>query len=233
MPPDPYHKPYLDTPPLLEQLPETDKKHTRPLEYAEEECLLRHLNDDYRDWWTFAANTGLREQAQIAMQWDWEVELPMLNSFAFIIPGEQQKNRLDFLLVLNSIARQTINHWRGRDEIYVFPSPKGGRLHRYNNKHFRHARQLANLNGEINWHSARATFATRLRAAGVGEEDRAKLMGHASVSITTQYSWADVRHLIECVERLCDRDKIDQMSSIFRVDSLLKKRRKHANITNK
>ncbi len=230
---DPYHRPYLDTPPLLAQLPEHDKKHTRPLEYSEEIRLLDQLNDNYRDWWIFAVNTGLREQAQISLEWDWEVELPFLKTFAFVIPGKNQKNGMDFLLVLNSTARQIVNRWRGRDDKYVFPSPKGGKLNRYNNRHFRHARKNAALDGEINWHSARATFASRARAVGVGEEDRAKLLGHASVSITTQYSWADVRHLIECVERLCERDKIDQMSSVFRVESLLKKYQKHAKITHK
>lgn len=221
---DQYHKPYLDTPPLLKQLPETDKEITRPLEFAEESRLFLYLNDNYRDWWTFATNTGLRQQAQIGLRWEWEVDLPLLNSFAFIVPGDEQKNTLDFLLVLNSTARQIIERWRGRHTEYVFPSGTGGRLYRFNNKHFRNAREKAGLTGKINWHSARATFATRLRAAGIGEEDRGKLLGHASVSVTTQYSWADIKHLSECVERLCDRDKIDEMSTIFRLDSLAKKR---------
>lgn len=231
---DEYHRPYIDSHPLLSQLPENDKEITNPLEFSEEEKLLQHLNANYRDWWIFATNTGLRDQAQIAIRWENEVYLPVLNTTAFIIPDPDQKNGLDFLLVLNSTAKAIVEKWRGKSTEWVFPSPTtGNRLSRYNNKHFSNARKAAGLTGKINWHSARATFATRLRAAGVGEEDRGKLLGHESVSTTTQYSWADVKHLIECVERLCDRDKIDQMSSVFRVDSLLKTHRKPANITHK
>lgn len=221
---DEYHKPYLDSPPLLKQLPENDKEITRPLEFAEEAKLLMHLNDNYKDWWTFAANTGLRDQAQAGLRWEWEVDLPLLKSSAFIIPGDEQKNDKEFLLVLNATSKAIIERWRGRHKELVFPSVKGGQISRHNNKHFRNARLKAELKGKINWHSARATFATRLRAAGVGEEDRGMLMGHASVSVTTQYSWADIRHLIECVEKLCDVDSIDKMSSVFRLDSLSKTR---------
>lgn len=217
---DTYHQPYLDTAPLINQLPETDKETTRPIEYAEELRLLERFNPDYKDWWTFATHTGLRQQTQIGLRWEWQVSLPLLNSTGFLIPASDQKNAKSFLLLLNSRARSIVERWQGRDAEWVFPSPKGGRLNRYNNRHFRQAREAAKL--DINWHSARATFATRLRAAGVGEEDRAKLMGHESVSVTTQYSWADVKHLLECLELLCDPSKIDQMSSVFRVETLLK-----------
>lgn len=231
---DEFHRPYLSSHPIITQLEEGDKEPTTPLEFAEEERLLAELNENYQDLWIFATNTGLREQAQLGLRWEYEVKLPILNTTAFVIPAEEQKNKLYFLVVLNSTAHQIIEKWRGRNNEWVFPSPKTGqRIHRVNNKHFRNARKRAGLEGKINWHSARATFATRLRAVGVGEEDRAKLLGHASVSVTTRYSWADVRHLIECVERLCERDKIDQMSSVFRVESLLKKYQKHAKITHK
>ena len=231
---DQYHRPYINSHPLITQLDESDKEHTNPLEWHEEERLLSELNENYRDWWTFAVNTGLRDQAQIGLRWEYEVYVPILKTNVFVVPDQEQKNDLYFLVVLNSNARAVLEKWRGKSDEWVFPSPKTGkRMSRYNNKHFRNARKRANLAGKIDWHSARATFASRCRAAGVGEEDRAKLLGHESVSTTTQYSWADVRHLIECVERLCDRDKIDQMSSVFRVDSLLKNRPKHANITQK
>lgn len=230
---DDHHMPYLDAAPVITQLPENDKKTTPPIEYQEEEKLLSLLNADYQDFWRFAVNTGLREQNQAGLLWDWKVDMPALDTFGFLIPGmieasshdstlvKNTKNGKDFLLVLNKTARDIIEKWAGRDEVYVFPSPKGGKYSRYNNKHFRNAREKAGLKGVITWHSARSSFATRLRAARVSEEDRAQLLGHSSRSITTQYSWADVRHLIECVEKLADEQTMDEdkkdLASLFRV----------------
>lgn len=224
---DEYHRPYLETVPLIKQLPENDKEITRPIEYTEEEKLLNEFNEQYKDYWTFAVNTGLRQQNQAGLLWEWEVQMPALETTGFVIPGiieneKNTKNGKDFLLVLNSKARAIIEKYRGRDAVYVFPSPKGGKYDRFNNKHFKNARARAGLKGVIKWHSARTTFATRLRAVGVNEEDRAQLMGHASVSITTQYSWADVQHLIACVEKLCkpaeeQRGKMD-LATLFRIE---------------
>ncbi len=224
---DEYSRPYLSSAPLIEKLPETDKQTTRPIEYTEERELLKHLNDDWKDIWAFAVNSGLRDQAQANLRWNWEVELPTLNTTAFIIPREHLKYgkniQGDWLLVLNKTNRDIIERWRGKHKTYVFPSPLGDRYHRLRARHFQSALLKSNLKGKINWHSARATFSTRLRAAGVSEEDRQQLMAHNTSSITSQYSWADVQHLINCVEKLCDPEAIDKMSAIFRLDSLKKR----------
>ena len=74
----------------------------------------------------------------------------------------------------------------------------------------------------MKWHSACATFATRLRAAGISQEDRAQLLGH-SKNITTEYSWVGIGHLIECVEILCKKDDFHMeqkmgLKSLFRLE---------------
>ncbi len=212
-----------------EQIPEDDKEITNPLEYAEEKELLAHLNERYRDFWTFATHTGLREQAQTALRWEWQVELPMLDSTAFIIPREHmkfgKKMQGEWLLVLNSVAAEIINRWKEKHPEIVFPTTQGNQHYRFRNTHFKNARKAAGLEGKADWHSARATFATRLRAAKVGEEDREYLLAHKTGSVTTQYSWAEIKHLIDCVEKLCDLEAIDQMSVIFRLDSLKPKKK--------
>ena len=53
-------------------------------------------------------------------------------------------------------------------------------------------------------HDLRHTFGRRLRAAGVSLEDRQDLLGHKSGRITTHYSQAEIRHLIDAVEKLCE-----------------------------
>ena len=73
----------------------------------------------------------------------------------------------------------------------------------------------------ISWHSARATFGTRLRSTGVTEEDRSYLLAHNTGSITTQYSWANIKQLIECVEKLCDHEE-ETEESLFSLASLRK-----------
>lgn len=224
---DEHHTPYLSMAPLIKQLPENDKKSTPPIEYSEEQRLLNELNPQYQDYWHFATNTGLREKNQTTLKWEYEVNMPLLGTSAFIIPAringiKHTKNGKDFLLVLNSRAREILERYRGQDNVYVFPSPKGGAYCRFNNKHFRNARDRAKLNGIIRWHSARATFATRLRALKISEEDRKQLIGHSSQSVTTQYSWADIRYLIECVEKLCSDDTSEDermdLTALFRIE---------------
>ena len=126
----------------------------------------------------------------------------------------------DFLLILNTVAQAIIEQQRGKHPDFVFPS-KAGKVHgRFNQKHFQAARERAGLTGIITWHSARTTFASRLRAININQEDRAQLLGH-SKTITTQYSWASIGHLIECVDQLCTQDtNADQamdLQSLFRL----------------
>lgn len=52
-------------------------------------------------------------------------------------------------------------------------------------------------------HDLRHTFGMRLRAQGVGLEDRQDLLGHYAGRMTTHYSRADIQRLVECVEFLC------------------------------
>ena len=49
-------------------------------------------------------------------------------------------------------------------------------------------------------HDLKHTFGRRLRAAGVGFEDRQDLLGHRSGRITTHYSAAELRELIDAME---------------------------------
>jgi integrase len=49
-------------------------------------------------------------------------------------------------------------------------------------------------------HDLRHTVGRRLRAAGVGLETRQAILGHKSGSITTHYSAAELRELLEAME---------------------------------
>ena len=229
---DDNNKAYLSSPPIIRMVSEHDKTITRPIEHFEEKMLLAELMEKWQDLWLFATHTGLREQTQCHLQWDWERTHAKINSVMFVIPAQHLKygkkigngSGGDWLLVLNSKASAIIEKWRGRNDVYVFPNPHGKPFSGLNGKHFNNTKKKLNLTG-LNWHSARSTFATNLRVAGVSEEDRSYLMAHNTGSITTQYSWADINHLANCVEKLCEIGE-DTEETLFSLGSLRKPTRR-------
>jgi len=52
-------------------------------------------------------------------------------------------------------------------------------------------------------HDLKHTFGRRLRAAGVGFEDRQDLLGHKSGKVTTEYSAPELANLIAASNRVC------------------------------
>lgn len=54
-------------------------------------------------------------------------------------------------------------------------------------------------------HDLRHTYSSRLRLAGVSQEDRNALMGHKSASIPEHYASADIGRLIELANKVLDR----------------------------
>ena len=71
------------------------------------------------------------------MRWEWEVDIPELNTCIFMIPGRKseyvdgvwpgEKNKEDQVVVLNRVARSVIEEQRGKHGTYVFPY-KGHRI---------------------------------------------------------------------------------------------------------
>jgi integrase len=53
-------------------------------------------------------------------------------------------------------------------------------------------------------HDLRHTFGRRLRAVGVGLEDRQDLLGHKSGRMTTHYSAAEIGNLLAAVNRIAN-----------------------------
>jgi integrase len=61
----------------------------------------------------FAVNTGCRDQEVCRLRWEWEVRVPELGTFVFIIPGPRVKNGKERLVVLNHNARSVVGRRRG------------------------------------------------------------------------------------------------------------------------
>jgi integrase len=123
------------------------------------------------------------------------------------------KNGTARLVVLNRISRSIIQkqreQWCGKSE-FVFPHPKTLKPYK----------KMFTTNWKQSWenaglpmgpwvtegvHNLKHTCGRRLRAAGVQPETRKVCLGHRNGDITTHYSAAEVKELIDAFETLCER----------------------------
>lgn len=211
--------PWLDTAPLLQMVPDENARRPYPLSWDEQTKLFKELPPYLERMALFKVNTGLREQEVCKLRWEWEVLLPELGTTVFVLPGWRAggKNRQDRLLVLNSIAQNVLAEQRGKDPEWVFPGPNGGPCHRMFNTAWKSARQRAGL-AQVRIHDLKHTFGHRLRAAGVGLEDRQDLLGHKAGRITTHYSAPDIGRLIEAANRVCERRESTVLRAVGRTN---------------
>lgn len=221
---------WLAEAPIIDMLPETDKRKPYPLSWAEQKLLLSEMDGEIANIALFLANSGAREQEACKLQWDWEVTIPELDTSVFVVPSDfggrsekaGVKNGEERLVIMNSVARSVIEQQRGEHPVFVFPSPKrskGGKVvtrHRLNNSGWRHGRERAaekyqeEIGKEapegfrsVRVHDLKHTWGRRLRAAGVPFETRQVLLGHTNGSVTTHYSAAEIRELIDAAEKVC------------------------------
>jgi integrase len=209
---------WLETVPLLLPVKGVKRK-PYPLSWDEQRRLFQFLPDHLANMALFAVNTGCRDNEICQLRWQWEEKLPGLNTTGFVLPAEIVKGELgeteERLIVLNRVARSVIESQRGVHPEFVFTylpgvSRKPKPVDRMNNSGWRTARKQAGLE-QVRVHDLRHTFGRRLRAAGVSLEDRQDLLGHKSGRITTHYSSAEIRNLIEAVELLCDGGKAPEL----------------------
>ena len=81
---------------------------------------------------------------------------------------------------------------------------KGHAVGTINNSGWKTARKKAGLS-QVRVHDLKHTFGRRLRAANAPQETRKLLLGHASGDITTHYSAAEIKELVDATEKIVDR----------------------------
>ena len=172
-----------------------------PLSWDEQEKLFGELPKHLRQMALFAVNTGCRDAEIYSLRWEWEVEIPELNVSVFVIPAERVKNREDRLVILNQVASQVIVEQRGKHPEFVFTF-RGKPNLKMLNSGWQDARVRAGL-AHVRVHDLKHTVGRRLRAAGIGFEDRQDLLGHKSGRITTHYSGAEIVNLIAAANKIC------------------------------
>lgn len=216
---------WLTVAPKIKLLSVLDARKPYPMSWDEQARLEAHLPEHLHQMALFKVNTGCREQEICQLQWEWEIQVPELNTSVFIVPsyilrdGKQKqlvKNGHDRLVVLNDIARSVIDNMRGSHGRFVF-TYKGKPLSRMNNSAWRRARELAGLT-DVRVHDLKHTFGRRLRSAGVNFEDRQDLLGHKSGRITTHYSAAELHNLLAAANKICDQDGQKPALTLLRND---------------
>jgi len=131
------------------------------------------------------------------------VPIPELGRSVFVIPREAFKSRRPHVVILSDAAWSIVEGQRGLHADWVF-AYRGKHVRSMNNTGWQRARREAELPA-VRIHDLRHTFATRLRAAGVHEEDRAALLGHAWRTIPEHNASADIRRLVSLANRVLDR----------------------------
>jgi integrase len=197
---DEYGLSWLDRPPKITLLRVTDARKPYPLSWDEQTRLFKEPPDHLARMALYKVNTGCREQEVCSLQWDWEVEVPELDTSVFIIPDTLVKNGEERLVVLNRTAMSIVNDVRGKHRTYVF-TYNGKRIRKMNSSAWRNGRLRARLQ-QVRVHDLKHTFGRRLRAAGVSFEDRQDLLGHRSGRITTHYSAAELGNLLSAANRV-------------------------------
>jgi integrase len=191
---------WLEHQPKIKLLKVTDARKPYPLSWDEQTRLFQKLPGHLARMALFKVNTGCREQEVCSLRWEWEIEVPELDTSVFLIPEERVKNGEERLVVLNRVGRTVIESVRGENRMHVF-TYCGRRLRRMNNSAWRRARAKAGLS-QVRVHDLKHTFGRRLRAAGVSFEDRQDLLGHRAGRITSHYSAAELGNLIEAANRI-------------------------------
>lgn len=186
--------------PKIKLLPEPDLRKPYPLSWDEQRRFFKELPLHLARMSLFAVNTGCRDQEICKLRWDWEVQVPELQTSVFIVPDELVKNGDERLIVLNSIAKSVIEEVRGMHPEYVFIY-RGKPIQRILNSGWKDARDKTGI--QVRVHDLKHTFGRRLRAAGVSYEDRQDLLGHRSGRITTHYSAAELSNLMTAAELVC------------------------------
>jgi integrase len=195
-----------------------------PIDWPEQRLLFSELAPHLQRIALFKVNTGVRARELYSLRWEWEQRIPELNTpevkrTVFVLPETVTKNQEARVVVLNDIPQSIVEEVRGQHPTHVFTwlNRKGRRrpLTRLTNSGWRAARRRAATRYEkelsrplppgfrkVRVHDLRHTFGRRLRAVGVGLEDRQDLLGHKSGRMTTHYRAAEIGNLLAAVNRI-------------------------------
>ena len=201
-------RPLLDmAPPLITMLPES-RRPPYPMSWDEQDIFFPELATHLQVMALFGVNTGLRDENICGLRWKWEVPIPEVGRSVFIVPPEDYKTGVAHVAILKDAAWSIIEGQRKKlatddrkdkntEYVFTYRDHKGDhRIDTINNGGWQRARAAAGI-PMMRVHDLRHTFSSRLRLAGVPQEDRNALMGHGGASMPEHYASADIGRLIE------------------------------------
>jgi integrase len=199
---DELDQPWLSSAPLIEMLDESGARKPYPISWDEQKRLFAELPQHLQEMGLYAVNTGCRDENVAGLRWSWERKIPELGRSVFVIPPSEFKGNRPHVVILNDVAWKIVEARRGRHDEYVFTYCNEkkrlppDRIDTINNTAWQKARSRAKL-AHVRVHDLRHTYGQRLRDAGVSNEDRAVLLGHAKSTMSEHYATPTVSRLIE------------------------------------
>lgn len=202
----------LETAPLISMLPLDDARKPRPISWTEQRLLLPLLPAHLQRMALFDLNTGARDDVVCNLRWEWEVYLKEFECSVFIVPPRYVKGRKGWRpLICNRVAQSIIEEQRGQHPEFVFTYQRGKlkephAVETMNNNGWQRARKMVGLQ-DVRVHDLRHTVGMRLREAGVREETISDILWHSRGTMTSHYSVAQVRELLDALNLITDESK--------------------------
>ncbi len=215
------------------ELPKQTKKERRVLSEDEQKRLLKVLKEDEQGiMYIFALFTGLRRGEVLALRWsDIDLEegiisvtktLNRVNTYAdsgdrtkLIVSEPKTETSRRIIPIVDSLLpllkKQKKLNKNNNEFDLVFPSEAGGYIDpgNYNRKFYKLVKK-AGLS-KANPHSLRHSFATRALEAGVDLKTTQELLGHSSITITSDlYTHALMKHKKKEVDKLKTTFSLDE-----------------------
>jgi integrase len=213
------------------------RKQAYPLTWEEQDALFRCLPSGWDAGAAlFAINTGVRKEELFGLKWSDRRYVPELDiknedgtikerMYVFVIT--ETKNGHPRAIICNSVARRAVEHsakWLLKKQVtseFVFPSHQKGNLGGRctgSAKIWYDAWKLSGLpSGPLvkkGIHNCRHTFAHRLRAAGVPQEDRNALLGHANSNLAEHYATPSLERQLAHAEKVTARKETTVLRSV-------------------
>ncbi len=181
------------------EMPKVSKGRLRYLSLEEEKQLLESIAPTFAPWVRFAILTGLRQTEQFRLKWtDIDLERGILT-----LPATKTGHCQ--YAYLNEEAKGILKNWTSwRDSKWVFPSQTKGTPvdpKNFYKRIFVPAVQKANL-FDVNWHTMRHTFASRLAMSGATEQEIATCLRHSSTALVKRYAHLSQPHLHTVLEKI-------------------------------
>ena len=151
------------------------------------ECLIRRVdNEDLRDLFIFAVNTGLRQMELLTLNWrqiDFKHQRLTLDNRIHITKSNKPRT-----IPLSIKALQVLTQRQMKKNSDLIFNMNGNFIKPdYVSKQFKKYAKLTGLNKDLKFHSLRATFGSWLVQRGCNIYDVMRLLGHSDVKVTTRH----------------------------------------------